>query len=1358
MLLYLDKSNTEFIMNPKNSAARQRSYILWSILIAGVLAIVLLATPQAYAQQSCTQVKMIFGEADNTLYLIDGSGNRLRDIRNGNNLSNRQINSFIVLWQTPSKIGIEVADTGQTLYRYKNNVKQSGDRGYEDYIDNDFNDAVILITSVDCPEGLTRPRQLAPTPISTTAPRASQRSITPSVSSVSADNITTTTARAVVGIANHDGTRLTVRLRYQEKAETQDWRNADKDTARSKTSPATRKLEDLTPGVEYVLQASFDPTFPADGTREHSFTTKDLPSISDLSFENIQQKSATVVVNIADAGTDMKKVYLKHSIQGDDEWSMLPRPTVTDGDDTSIHINGLRWGTTYNVAVALSDDFSGMMMKSFTTMAAPSLSELSVGSRTQTTAAVTARIANPGTSQKTVKLHLREFGESEWGEASSESTRGSGVTFNLTGLEPATSYEVQAYLGTDPDAPQYVSFATLTPDPSISGISIGSITQTTAEATVRIAHPGGAQNAVQLRVREYGGSDWTEKEPKTTGGASISFDLSGLTPKTKYEVEASLSSDFSPAMSVTFTTLALDTVVSAISVDDIRQTTATANIEIANADGEDQTVHLRYRTASPQGKWSEIQKTTSSAATASIALSGLTADTEYEVQASLKDTFPEARTKDAAFTTLRYPSISEVGFSSVQKNSVTAVVTIADPDGTSQTVHLRYRTTTPRGDWVEVQETASSTAQATMGIAGLTADTGYEVEVSLSSDFKVVVSGLFTTLPLDPVVSKVSVDNITQTTANASIDIANANGKVQTVHMRYRTVTSSSAWSDVQTTTSDTESAGIELSGLTPGAEYEVQASLEDSFPAARTKHDRFTTLRHPGIDSFEVGNIGRNGATVSATIVDSHGVAQTVYVRHRQARYPSWKPTQAIDSVGDVASLRLRGLKSGTQHVAEASLDSSFRSDLTWSVTFDTNDRKDRKDDDNRSGGSSNVAPASPASLVSRAVSASLPGFSPMMLRFVAIEGGDSPQPQTFSVWNRSYGTMDFILSNHEEWLSLQPMSGMSGGPEDKAIITASVDTSGLASGQYADIIKIDFSSSGKSPGEVIVVLDVLPPDYVRQSVSRNEGGTVVLPDGAVKIVVAPLAPPMDVDVELMKVSVDALGQPPGERQRVVAAIDSNTYLPGADTPSDHAYSPYAELWVMLPSGEADACEEGRVRLHSLRSGAWSLVEHRCSTDDSGNVWAVSQIERLGAFVLTVSDELPPTPVPTVSASAGTDATRTKITRVVIPARTAEQRTVLPAQAPTPLPIRIAAPPTPTPDEEPSAAPAVAAPVFEPTPTATPAPVPSQKSSPPLQASDDSPVSGEFNRTLLAAVSIPLIAGAVIVRLLYRREKPRRR
>ena len=518
-----------------------------------------------------------------------------------------------------------------------------------------------------------------------------------------------------------------------------------------------------------------------------------------------------------------------------------------------------------------------------------------------------------------------------------------------------------------------------------------------------------------------------------------------------------------------------------------------------------------------------------------------------------------------------------------------------------------------------------------------------------------------------------------------------------------------------------------------------MQASLENSFPASRTKLATFTTLRWPSIASFEVENVARNGATVSATIADSRGVAQTVYVRHRATGYIAWRSTQQMDSVDDIASLRLRGLSSGTEYTAEASLDNSFPDGGTRSVTFTTKERE--YDDDGSSSGGGNVAQAA------RAANVPLLGFSPQMLRFTAIEGGENPSPQAFSVWNRAHGSMSFNLSNHEEWLSQQPMSGVSNGSDDPVTITASVDSSELASGQYVDVINIDVTSSGKSPGQVIVVLDVLPPDYIRQFVSRDEGGIVVLPDGTVKIVVEPESPPKDVDIELMKVNLQAHGQPPGEQERVVVAIESNTYEPGGDTPEDVAYAPYVELWVQLPEEDAAACDESKTRVYSVETGTWSLIEHRCETDESDKVWAVAQVERLGAFALVIDDApVSPTPTPVAAAVAAT--------ATAIPASApavAVQRISLPAQPPTPTPISVPTP-VPMPNGKTTVAPAMA-----PTPTPTAVPAGNEPSAPMMQASAGDGGSGGFGRIILAALGVPMLIGTLIVVYLLYRERRRR-
>ena len=211
-----------------------------ALLVVGAVA---LFAPRASAQQNCVQVKMIYAEAWNILYMIDGAGNRLRDIGSGNTLSNRQVDSYIVLRSTPSSIGIEIAGTGEKLYdTYKSNVKQSGDRGYEDFTDGDYDDAVILIAPISCSAQGSPPQQYVYIPPGGSNPPQTDLSIrTPVVSSVSADSITTTSARAVVAISDHDGSELTVRLRYQQKAESQDWTDRCQQLPRQPPAPARRR-------------------------------------------------------------------------------------------------------------------------------------------------------------------------------------------------------------------------------------------------------------------------------------------------------------------------------------------------------------------------------------------------------------------------------------------------------------------------------------------------------------------------------------------------------------------------------------------------------------------------------------------------------------------------------------------------------------------------------------------------------------------------------------------------------------------------------------------------------------------------------------------------------------------------------------------------------------------------------------------------------------------------------------------------------------------------------------------------------------------------------------------------------------
>ena len=1717
------------------------------LLIAVTLALALLVSSRAYAQQSCTRVEMIYAEAWYTLYLIDGNGNSLRDIQSGNTLSNLEVGSSIVLRGMPSRIGIYIQDTGGTSYDYRSNVIQSGDRGYEDGEDTDFNDAVIRLTSISCPGTVSPPRQVSlppggsnpPPPPSNTAPSilsVSTDNITtttaravveiadhdgteltvklryqqkadaqdwttdgvtaeatgstspatksleslspgteyvlqasfddtfpddttkehtftterlPSISSVSVDNITDTTARAVVEIADHDGTELTVKLRYQQKADAQDW-TTDVETADAtgSTSPATKSLESLSPGTEYVLQASFDDTFPDDATKEHTFTTERQPSISsvsvgnirqtsaratiniadsdgstqtvklqyrttspqgqwsvpaleatstsataqidlngltadtihevqawlardetdkktdtfrtsqasqsntrslsprvsspsirDVTFDNIAQTSADATVNIRNAGAsqktvrlhyraegtkewstaiaqstvassvtisltgltadttyevqawldsnsppsgtwiysfdtleevpvisglkledvgqttatakveieggaaEMKRVFLRYRVQGEDDWTLLPFSTITYGSEVSIPISKLKEQTTYDVAVALSIDFNVMLMKSLTTLPPdPVVSGVGIDDETQTTATANITIANANGDSQTVYLRYRTTTpQGEWSDTQETTSTTDSAEIGLSGLTADTEYDVQASLdssfsdertahtsfGTlrypsvsnlevkdetqttantvitiaDPDGTNqtvYLRYRTTTPQgewsdmqetasttdsaeiglsgltadteydvqasldnsfpdertahtsfrtlryPSISKIEVKDETQTSANAVITIADPNGTSQTVYLRYRTTTPQgEWSDIQETTSTTDSSEIGLSGLIPDTEYEAEASLSSDFGVSKTDVFRTLPPDPVVSGVSVDDETQTTATANIGIANANGDSQTVYLRYRTAMPQGEWSGTQETASTTDSAEIGLSGLTADTEYDVQASLDSSFPNERTAHTSFRTLRYPSVLKIEVKDETQTSANAVITIADPDGTSQTVHVRYRTTTPQGEWSDTQKITSTTGSAEIGLSGLIPDTEYEAEASLSSDFGVSETEAFRTLPPDPVVSGVNIDNETQTTATANISIANANGDSQTVHVRYRTTMPQGEWSDTKETASATDSAEIRLSGLTSDTEYDVQASLDSSFPNERTAHTSFRTLRTPSIESVEAVDIGRNGATVNAVVADSAGVTQTVYFRHRDKHYDLWRPTRQADSADDVASTRLRGLISGTEYIVEVSLSDSFPEDETESVTFTTKRRKENANekDVSDSGGTTGVATAAQPAYVPQ------PGISPLVLIFRAVEGGDSPAPQTFHVRSRTHRPMNFTLSSRADWLSQEPISGTSAGPDDAVPVTVSVDSSNLPSGQYVDVIYIKVSASGKAPEQVVVMLEVFPPDYVRQFVPRNEGGVVVLPDGMVKLVVQPLSLPRDVDVELMKVNLQAHGTAPAVHERVVLALETNTYEPDGENPIDVVYAPEAELWLRLQEEDASVCDEGMARVYSVVSGQWHLMEYRCERDESGYAWVVTNMERLGKFVLAIGDA-PATATPT-PAPAALAAPSGFVTPV---ATSVAQQTSLPAQDPTPVPTPMPTP-LPIPDSKPVAASAF---MPTPTPTAVVTATLTEKTVPVAKASSDEQSSNGFNRIILAALGVPLAIGAIVVGFLVYRERRR--
>ena len=764
--------------------------------------------------------------------------------------------------------------------------------------------------------------------------------VTPTITSVSVDDITKTTATATVAIANPDGTARTVHLQYRIKDATpaDTWTKAMED---SDTGSQEFDLASLKPGTTYEVEASFDSNFGM-GVEDTEFTTTYAPSISSVSVGDITKTTATATVSIANPDGTSLTVHLQYrekDADPEDTWTKDMEDTDTGSQE--FDLTSLTPGTTYEVQASFDGNFSPHKDTTFTTVFEPSISAVGVGDIEKTTATATVVIANPDGTNKTVNLQYREYNqepEAEWTKPTPEDTDTGSETFDLASLTPGTTYEVQASFDTNFDTYKDTTFTTKFA-PTISAVRVDpdSITKTTASVIVIIANPDGTDQTVQLQYRikdPQGNWSSTQTEDTTTGTATIN--LTGLTAGTPYEVEVSLASGFGSTQTATFTTK-YEPSISSVSMGSVTQTTSTAAISIENSDGSIQTVHLQYREkdATPPASWTSATPETSTTSAASIGISGLTADTTYEVEAWLANDATKKVT--ATFTTLEdpngtpTPSVSSVSVGSITMTTATATVNIANPGAAQNTVNLRY-SVKDEDNWTDKEGSGTGSTVA-IDLSSLTAGTTYEVEAWLSTETSKKVTATFTTSPA-PNISSISVGSITRTSATATVNIANPGTGQNTVNLRY-SVQDEDSWTD-HTKTETGSTVAFPLSSLTAGTTYEVEAWLGNDTDNKATA--TFTTtlpaaVLSPTINSVRVGNILETTATATVNIDNADGSTQTAKLQYRTTNpQGNWSSTYENTSTTGTATINFGGMTAGTRYQVQAWLASDASDKATAS------------------------------------------------------------------------------------------------------------------------------------------------------------------------------------------------------------------------------------------------------------------------------------------------------------------------------------------------------------------------------------------------------------------------------------------
>ena len=229
-------------------------------------------------------------------------------------------------------------------------------------------------------------------------------------------------------------------------------------------------------------------------------------------------------------------------------------------------------------------------------------------------------------------------------------TADSSPEATLSGLAANTLYDVRAALNSSFTTGTVTSGSfTTRRTPSVSSVSVGTITHGTAKATVSLLNAFNSMVYLQHKVSTAADSTYIDATPQTTSATSIDFNLGSLSPGVKYTVQASLAADFSSGVeTVDFTTPSIDSV--AISGETHKGATATVAVDDMTSATSNATIYLQYKASdemspTPGGTGTASYSATDpvTASSPEFTLSGLTPGKTYTVEAAFDSSFAIAR-------------------------------------------------------------------------------------------------------------------------------------------------------------------------------------------------------------------------------------------------------------------------------------------------------------------------------------------------------------------------------------------------------------------------------------------------------------------------------------------------------------------------------------------------------------------------------------------------------------------------------------------------------------------------------------------------------------------------------------------
>ncbi len=503
------------------------------------------------------------------------------------------------------------------------------------------------------------------------------------------------------------------------------------------------------------------------------------------------------------------------------------------------------------------------------------------------------------TDATSYNYRYRATGTTTWTEASTTATSAS-----ISGLSELTEYEVQVNAECPDETSAYSASVTFTTEEGSTlqtfTIAPQNLSANSTETTSTITWDEVENvNFYQYRWRQQSGGSFTNGTTATN-----SLNLTGLTANTTYvlNIRSACTTGTSPVATFNWTTSDGGgdpcNVPGGLSASAITETGATLSW---NAESNADSYNLRYREDGTT-TWTDVNT-----ASASFAVTGLTANTTYEFQVeTVCASGNSGFSASATFTTESGVDPCNVpGGLSASAITETGATLSWNAETNADSYNLRYRedgTTT----WTDVNTTSTSFAAT-----GLTANTTYEFQVETvcaSGNSGFSASATFTTESgVDPCDTPGGLAASAITMSEATISWSAATG-ANSYNYRFRE-SGTTTW-----TTNNTAGTSAGLTGLSSGTTYEYQ--VESVCTSGNSGYS--------GSATFATESDG--GGSTPCTIAPQNFVANTTSTTADL----SWSPvdgvilyqyriatTTAIVSAGTTStnSLSLTGLSANTTY-----------------------------------------------------------------------------------------------------------------------------------------------------------------------------------------------------------------------------------------------------------------------------------------------------------------------------------------------------------------------------------------------------------------------------------------------------------